>query len=67
MQKFALIALLATMGMTQVAQGSNAARVNTIDMTSSALFALGQVAPIACPEGTYITPVGLCQPDFDFD
>lgn len=67
MQKFALIALLATTGMTQVAQGSNTARVGTIDMASSALFALGQVAPIACPEGTYITPMGFCQPDFDFD
>ncbi|MEN5239718.1 MULTISPECIES: hypothetical protein [Pseudomonas] len=20
-----------------------------------------------CPEGTYLTPMGQCQPDFDFD
>ncbi|CAK14930.1 hypothetical protein [Pseudomonas entomophila] len=67
MQKIALIALLATTGMTQVAYGSSAVLVGTIDTAFVVLPALGQVSSIPCPEGTYMTPVGLCQPDFDFD
>lgn len=47
MKKLALIALLATAGLTQVAYAS--------------------VPEVPCPEGTYPTAVGLCQPAFDFD
>ena len=67
MQKIALIALLATTGMMQVAHGSNAVREGGIDAAIVVLFALGQVASIQCPKGTYMTSVGVCQPDFDFD
>ncbi|MFJ2985366.1 MULTISPECIES: hypothetical protein [unclassified Pseudomonas] len=49
MKKIALIALLATAGLVQVAQAQN------------------PPPPVACPEGTYPTPVGVCQPLFDFD
>lgn len=49
MKKFAMIALLATAGLFQVAHASNPVFVER------------------CPEGTFMTPTGLCQPDFDFD
>ncbi|MDH0729880.1 hypothetical protein N5F23_24340 [Pseudomonas sichuanensis] len=35
-------------------------------LTTAGLTQLAHANP-ACPEGTYWTPVGLCQPDFDFD
>ncbi|WP_283811812.1 hypothetical protein [Pseudomonas entomophila] len=44
MKKFALIALIATAGMIQIAHAAD-----------------------SCPEGTYLTPVGHCQPDWEFD
>ncbi|MCO7518467.1 MULTISPECIES: hypothetical protein [unclassified Pseudomonas] len=47
MKKIALIALLSTVGLTQVAH------------------AYLYKAP--CPEGTYLTSAGHCQPDWDFD
>jgi hypothetical protein len=33
----------------------------------SMLASLGGLPPIECPEGTYRTGAGHCQPDFDFD
>lgn len=67
MQKIALIALLAMTGMAQVAHGGKSTQGGTVETATVVLFALGQLAPIPCPEGTYMTPMGLCQPDFDFD
>ncbi|MCG8291763.1 hypothetical protein [Pseudomonas entomophila] len=49
MKKFAMIALLATAGLFQVAHASYPEFLEK------------------CPEGTYMTAAGLCQPDFDFD
>ncbi|MFJ4156503.1 hypothetical protein ACIPZF_17100 [Pseudomonas sp. NPDC089752] len=49
MKKIALIALLATAGMAQVA------------------YAQFPPPSIECPAGTYPTPAGHCQPDFEFD
>lgn len=47
MKRFALIAFLATAGLTQVALAGD--------------------WPDNCPEGTYPTPVGHCQPAWEFE
>ncbi|MDF9619651.1 hypothetical protein P5705_18550 [Pseudomonas entomophila] len=52
MKKFALIALIASAGMIQVAH---------------AAYGWSTVLSISCPEGTYLTPVGHCQPEWEFD
>ncbi|WP_194791962.1 hypothetical protein [Pseudomonas sp. UFMG81] len=80
MKKYALIALLATAGLTQAAYSNAAAHGSNFDVETVPPFAqfdssvteniqLSSLAvpSIDCPAGTYITPVGLCQPEFDFD
>ncbi|WP_248919627.1 hypothetical protein [Pseudomonas entomophila] len=52
MKKFALIALIATAGLIPVAHAAGG---------------WSPVPAIPCPEGTYLTSAGHCQPPFDFD
>lgn len=73
MKELAVIALLATASMAQVAYGAS-----TLDAATPSPFV--QVAPGAdnsqlaylpleptCPEGTALTEIGHCQPYWDFD
>ncbi|MCG8291764.1 hypothetical protein [Pseudomonas entomophila] len=67
MKKTLLTLLLATASLAQVAHSKESVHAGTIDTATVVLFGLGEVSPIPCPEGTYPTPEGLCQPEFDFD
>lgn len=80
MRKIATFALLAAASALQVAYGqeptqrdvaereaiSPFAPRNAADAVSIRLASIG-VPRMVCPEGTLRTPVGHCQPAFDFD
>ena len=67
MRKALLTVLLATASLAQVAHSKEPVQVGMIDTATVVLFGLGDVSPTLCPEGTYRTSEGLCQPEFDFD
>ncbi|MFJ4255388.1 hypothetical protein ACIP01_00355 [Pseudomonas monteilii] len=60
MKKIAFITLLAAAGLVQVAHANDAVS------SEHGINSIG-VPEIPCPEGTYLTPAGDCQPGFDFD
>ncbi|MEN8642632.1 hypothetical protein [Pseudomonas sichuanensis] len=80
MRKIATIALLAAASVLQVAYGQEHAQrdvaereaispfapLNAVPAMSIHLASLG-VPRMACPKGTFRTPMGHCQPSFDFD
>lgn len=42
-------------------------RADAVGLQVAGLGHYGGVAPIACPDDTFRTPVGHCQPAFEFD
>lgn len=80
MRKIATIALLAAASMLQFAHGKEPAQAGVVEGVAISPFAPRNVTaavnmPLAsigvprvpCPEGTFRTPQGVCQPPFDFD
>lgn len=80
MRKIATVALLAAASVLQVAYGQAPAQRDVAEREGVSPFAprnagaavsmrlasIG-VPRMACPNGTFRTPMGLCQPAFDFD
>ncbi|MFJ4457579.1 hypothetical protein ACIP1G_27350 [Pseudomonas sp. NPDC089392] len=66
MKKIAFITLLATAGLVQVAHGNDAVSSEQPQAVRAAIQGIGVPQP-ECPEGSYMTPIGECQPDFEFE
>ena len=64
MKKIAFITLLAAAGLVQVAHGNDAVSNKQYYADRGGIMGIG-VPPSECPEGTYPTPIGDCQPDFE--
>ncbi len=78
MKKIVLIALLTTVGLAQTAHADKPHEPGIVlseaPTTSSKKIQTDRVVTpragipiVECPEGTYLTPAGHCQPDFEFD
>ncbi|MFJ3450314.1 hypothetical protein ACIPM0_19160 [Pseudomonas sichuanensis] len=80
MRKIATIALLAAASVLQVAYGQEPTQRDVAEREAISPFAPRNAAPavsirlasiavprMACPKGTLRTPMGHCQPSFDFD
>lgn len=61
MKKIAFITLLAAAGLVPVAHAHDGEQPNA---DREVVTGVG-VPPAECPEGTYPTPIGDCQPDFE--
>ncbi|RII77737.1 hypothetical protein [Pseudomonas monteilii] len=66
MKKIAFITLLAAAGLVQIAHANDAVNSEQSQAGRGDIKSIG-VPQIPCPEGTYLTPAGDCQPGFDFD
>ncbi|MBF8670827.1 hypothetical protein IR012_23495 [Pseudomonas putida] len=64
MKKIAFIILLATAGLVQVAHANDADSSEQPQAGRAVIMGIGVPEP-ECPEGTYPTPIGECQPDFE--
>ncbi|WGV20023.1 hypothetical protein QIY50_22400 [Pseudomonas putida] len=64
MKKIAFITLLAAAGLVQVAHANDADSSEQPQAGRTVIQSIGAPAP-ECPEGTYPTPIGHCQPDFE--
>ncbi|WP_248919626.1 hypothetical protein [Pseudomonas entomophila] len=82
MKRIVSIALLATVSLAQMTYGNEymhstdpvmavASPCNWGDTMTTAdlrpVGYIGNIAPIACTEGTFLTGAGHCQPSFEFD
>ena len=81
MKNIALIALLAAAGLVQVAHAEKLHQANVVVSETSTTATTPSkkaqtdrvgtksigVPAIPCPEGTYLTPAGHCQPNFEVD
>ena len=66
MKKIAFITLLAAAGLVQVAHANDAVFSEQPQADRGGVNSIG-VPEIQCPEGTFLTPIGTCEPGFDFD
>ncbi|MFJ4385845.1 hypothetical protein ACIP02_16100 [Pseudomonas sp. NPDC089408] len=65
MKKIAFITLLAAAGLAQVAHGDGAV-FNKLQHADRGIITGIGVPPVDCEDGYVPTPIGDCQPDFDF-
>ncbi|QVM93364.1 hypothetical protein JYG34_10240 [Pseudomonas entomophila] len=82
MQRIVSIALLATASLAQITHGDESMHSTDIELAATSpcirgdtvtpadnrpVGYVGNIAPIQCPEGTFLTGAGHCQPSFEFD